>query len=643
MGIFDRFRKRPEEDTNNAVPAAPVDGAVDGFVALGAAIGKKQVEEATRILQTYKQGKANLEKRIVENEQWYRMRHWEHMEGKKGEVAPPSGWLFNSLLNKHADALDNYPRPNILPREPGDKKESEMLSDIVPVVLEHCEFEQTYSDVWYSKLKSGTGVYGVFWDSTMNNIGDVSVRGIDIINLFWEPGITDIQKSRHLFHVELCDNDLLEEEYPQCRGKLTRPTIDVAKYIYDDTIPTDTKSAVVDWYYHKNVNGRKVLHFCKFVGNIVLFASENEPEYAERGWYDHGKYPFVFDVMFPVAGSPAGFGFVDVARPAQEYIDRGNQAILRNMLANARPRYFVREGGEVNEAEFADMSRDFIHVKGASLGDDSIRPVQGATLPGVYVDVVTNKIEELKEVTGNRDVSTGGTTSGVTAAASIAALQEAGSKLSRDSNKSAYRAYREICLLVIELIRQFYDISRQFRIVGQDGAERYVAYSNVGIVPQYQGNDFGVDTGYRVPLFDISVSAEKQSPYSRLSQNELALQFYNVGLFAPQNADMALCALDIMDFDGKHAIMQKISENGAMYQQMQAMKQEMVMLAQMVDASRGSNIAEQLTARFSGGAPVAPVDGNIDPEAIPGGDSATSESVHTKKARQRVAESTSPV
>ena len=103
----------------------------------------------------------------------------------------------------------------------------------------------------------------------------------------------------------------------------------------------------------------------------------------------------------------------------------------------------------------------------------------------------------------------------------------------------------------------------------------------------------------------------------------------------------------MMDFDRKHFIMQKIAQNGGMYQQMMAMQQQMVMLAQMVDQSRGSNIAEQLMAQFSGGAPVAPIDGGMNPaqkveetEALGGNEG--KEASNTKKARQRVAESTNP-
>ena len=622
-------------------------GAIDGFKALAQVIGREQVQKANSTLQKYKEGKANLENRIVQNEQWYKIRHWDCMRKKdKTEVQPSSAWLFNCIANKHADAMDNFPSPNILPREEGDKAEAEMLTSIIPVILDQCDFEQTYSDVQNYKLKMGTGVYGAFWDSTkLNGLGDISIRKIDLINLFWESGIMDIQKSRNVFHVELADNDLLLEAYPQLEGKLGTATMDITKYIYDDTVDTNNKSVVVDWYYKKNQNGRTVLHYCKYVNDEVLFATENDPNYAETGWYSHGMYPFVFDALFSTEGTPTGFGYIDVGKDSQEYIDRGNQAIMKNMLANAKPRHFYNDSGSVNIEEYADLDNDFVHVDG-NLGQDSILPIQGKPLNDIYVQVINNKIDELKETTGNRDISTGGTTSGVTAASAIAAMQEAGSKLSRDNNKASYRAFRKLCLMVIELIRQFYDLPRCFRIMGDNGTARFVQYSNAGIQPQHQGVEMGMDMGYRLPLFDIEVTAQKQSPYSKMSQNELALQFFGTGFFNPQMADQALACLDMMDFDRKHFVMQKISQNGTMYQQMLQMQQQMLMLAQMVDQMRGSNIAEQLMAQFSGGTPVTPIDGSVpskkieETEAL--GGSENKEASTTKKARQRVAQSTDP-
>ena len=204
--------------------------AMDGMRALQNPIGREAIHKAQLTLNRYKEGKANLERRIVENEQWYKLRHWECLRGDRQQVEPTSAWLFNCIANKHADAMDNFPSPNVLPREEGDKGEAEMLSSIIPVILDQCEFEQVYSDVWDYKLKAGTGIYGVFWDkSKLNGLGDIAIRKVDIINLFWESGITDIQRSRNLFHVELCDNDLLLETYPQLEGKLTSATMDISK------------------------------------------------------------------------------------------------------------------------------------------------------------------------------------------------------------------------------------------------------------------------------------------------------------------------------------------------------------------------------------------------------------------------------
>ena len=643
---FQKMTAFPKVDPLSGRPQGASD-AMDGFKALAQVIGREEIQKAQLTLNKYKEGKANLERRIVENEQWYKLRHWECMRKEQtNQVEPSSGWLFNSIANKHADAMDNFPSPNILPREEGDKGEAEMLTSIIPVILDQNDFEETYDNVWDYKLKAGTGIYGVFWDkSKLNGLGDISVRKVDIINLFWESGITDIQQSRNLFHVELMDNDLLVGAYPQTQGKLSNATMDISKYIYDDTVDTNNKSAVVDWYYKKNQNGRTVLHYCKYVNDIVLFATENDPQFAERGWYDHGLYPFVFDPLFSVEGTPCGFGYIDIGKSAQEYIDRGNQAIMQNMLSNARPRHFIRSDGSVNEKEYADMTKDFIHVDG-NLGQDSILPIQGKPLNEIYVSVINNKVDELKEVTGNRDISTGGTTSGVTAASAIAAMQEAGSKLSRDNNKASYRAFRKVCLMIIELIRQFYDLPRCFRIMGENGAARFVQYSNAGIQPQAQGIEMGVDMGHRLPLFDIEITAQKQSPYSKMSQNELALQFYQAGFFNPQMADQALACLDMMDFDRKQFIMQKISQNGGMYQQMLMMQQQMLMLAQMVDQAKGTNLAEQIAAGITGGAAPAPIDGSAPAESVDEtealGGNEKSEASNTKKARQRVAESTDP-
>jgi hypothetical protein len=211
--------------------------------------------------------------------------------------------------------MDNYPELSCCQgaERPGQRQEPFQRA---AVILEYNDYEQTYSDNWWEKLNHGTGAYGVFWKAEKENgLGDIDIREIDLLKLFWEPGITDIQKSRNLFIVELVDEDLLDQQYPDHKGRLKGNAVDVKEYIYDDTVDTQGKSVVVDWYYKvKSPDGRTLLHYVKFVGDELLYASENDPEYRERGFYDHGQYPVVLDVMFPEKGTPVGFGYVAICK-----------------------------------------------------------------------------------------------------------------------------------------------------------------------------------------------------------------------------------------------------------------------------------------------------------------------------------------
>lgn len=532
-----------------------------------AAVGEQQLQEFTRILQKYKSGKATVESRVQAAERWWKMRNTAEEQkdtqiGADGGFRSVSGWLHNVIVSKHADAMESYPEPIILPREANDRGEASMLSAIIPCVLEQNHFEATWSNVAWQKLKTGTGIYKVVWDShRMGGLGDIAVERVDLLNIFWEPGVTDIQRSRYLFHTETCHIDELEERYPACRGKIRNSGFMVSEFPHDDAVDKTDKVIVIEVYYRRR--GR--LHYCKYVGNVVLFATENDPEMQESGLYDHGRYPYVFDPLFPVEGSPCGYGFVDLCRNPQTEIDLLQTSMIKNAMVGATPRYFSRGEG-VNEEEFLDLTKPIVHVSSAS--EDALRRIEHDTLDGNYIALYDRVIAELRETSGNTETSTGNTGSGVTAASAIAALQEASGKGSRDSTKAAYRAYAQIVELCIELIRQFYTLPRKFRIVGQYGAESYVTYSADGIRPVHQGVAAGRDMGYRMPVFDIKVSTQKQNAYSKFAQNELALQFFRLGFFDPRMTDQALMCLDLMDFDGKDAVIQKVAQNGTVWQKL---------------------------------------------------------------------------
>lgn len=651
----------PPINTNKPiVSSTPMVGQTDTAVktAFNKPIGAEQVKEFTLTLQKYKSGKTHTEQRIISAENWWKLRNTAEEQketeiGTDGSFTARSGWLHNVIVSKHSDAMAAYPKPVILPREPSDKPEGRVLSAIVPCILEQNDFEQTYSTVEWAKMRGGTGVYKVIWDSHKNGIGDIGIEAVSVLNLFWEPGVTDIQKSRYFFHTELCDKDILEQRYPeQLKDGIKGNTFLSAKFLYDDHVDTENKVTIIEVYYHKVINGRNTLQYCKYVNDVVLYATENEvepiidnmtgemkPPMAITGLYDHGKYPYVFDALFPIEGSPCGYGFVDLCKNPQTEIDLLKTAFVKNAMVGAIPRYFGN--GSINEEEFLNLSNPIIHVN--NVREDALRRVEHNSLDGNHINVLMQSIQELRETSGNTETSTG-TASSVTTASGIAALQEASGKGSRDASMNSYRAYSNIVTLCIELIRQFYNAPRHFRILGENGADDYITYTNARIKPQHQGVDFGQDMGYRLPVFDIKVSAQKKTAYNAAVQNELAVNFFKLGFFRPEpvQAEMALLTLDMMEFEGKEELMQKISKNATIFQKLMQYIQLAFNLAQRV----APQMLMQIEADYqmlTGGQSMLGAMGGMSASSEPIEIEASAEPKHMEKARARAENASQPM
>lgn len=574
------------------------------------------IHEAEARLDRFRSERQAMTERIIENQQYFEFTATSGRPRLKRccNKFPKSvsAYLFNSVANKHADFMDNMPMPTILPQEESDEETAKILSEVVPCIFDKNDFGERYSENSYEKLIGGTGVYSVVWDgSAENGLGDIRISNPEMINLYWKGGVQDVEESPDLFYVSVENNDDLLVRYPQLKDKLGHGTVlNLAEYVYEDTPNRENMSLVVDWYYKKPTlmqNGagmnvvKYLLHYCVFSCGEVLYASEDDydeegnPRYP-NGFYEHGLYPYVLDVMFPLKGSPGGFGYVDIMKNPQEYIDDLDTAIRTNASLKAAPRYMAPAGAGIRTQDLLNPKKNVITYSGMR---DAVQPVETPDLPGSVIDVRTIKVDELKETSGNRDFSQGATSSGVTAASAIAALQEAGSKLSRDMIKQSYFTYAKLCRLVIELIRQFYTISRVYRITKGNEQYQYVRISNAMLQrPDENDQEFGIASGGRQLHFDIKVAAQKASPFSRAAQNELAKELYGAGFFNPQFADQVLLALSMMDFDGKDEITAKIQQNATLAAENQQLKANIIQMAQML-ASTGDQTSQQLAAAIA--------------------------------------------
>lgn len=633
-------------------------------------ITKEDIRKAVEILKKDKTGKSNLEQRIINSEQWWKGRHWDVIKDKKSqdgitdEIKPKSAWLFNSIMSKHADYVDAYPEPNILPREEGDEEEAKILSSIIPVIMDQCNYEETYEETAHDKLIAGASITGVFWDgSKLNGLGDITINPVDPLNVFYDPGVKDIQDSKNFFHVNLKDNEELESLYPELKGKLGQNDILTAKYIYDDSVDNSNKTPVVDWYYKKHINGRQTVQLVSFVNDYIIYASENDTEQkmevvtqpvmnengdqiysryneegleefatsadyseeelanygfeplteqneqavagssvAERGIYDHGLYPFVIDNMFHVKGTPIGFSLLDVCKSPQESIDKMKRAMLINTLWGALPHFLTRQDGQLNMNQVKNFNNIFYQFEG-NYDEQNLFSMPSPQLSGNHMNLLDMDIKEMRETTGNTDVSQGIPT-GVTSGSAISALQEAAGKTSRLHNKKAYMAYKRIVKMVIELIRQYYNEPRTFRIIGEEGKREYITYTNKNLKLQENGTNFDGEMMYRLPEFDIEVVPQKQNAYTKNGQNETAITLYDRGVFNPEMADQSIALLECMDFNEKDKVIDKVKDNAQLpilMQQNESLKMMALQQAATIDQLQGTNLAQKLAQMFDAG------------------------------------------
>lgn len=569
---------------------------------------KKYIDAFTE----YRTAREAYDMKIIENENWFRQQYWQYLIDKTEGNEPTSGTLLNAILNKHADLMDNQPAPVFLAREKNDEEEAERLTKVVPVIMQNANWDDVYDKYCMYKIKQGIGCLSVTWDDTLENgLGDIVINYLDVLRIYWEPNCTNLQDSRYVFVTSLIDTDILKEQYPD---KLTesaetyggQDAVQIKTYEGQDQTILANKTLVIDCYERTTAeDGRQIVHLTKIANDVVLESSITNTDTAQTGIYAHGRYPFIIDQYISLEGTLEGMGLIDMNKNNQGYVDKLDTLSLNNSIVASKQRWLTKEDGGVNPDDIIDLSKDVI-VSSTTVDDSAIRPFQANPLPDIVTKIRQDKIQEMKELSGNRDFNQGGTTGGVTAFGAIAALQEAGNKTTRDLVKSNYRTFKKLVTLIVELIREFYSEDRQFRIIGDDGKPQYITFNNQNMINQITNMDEAYLTDemgnqipnpewepeYRKPVYDIEIIPQKENPFNTISHNQMMLDLFERGVFNPEAAIPATLLLENMIFDGKEKLLLKVKENGEMYNQMMQMQQEFMQMQQIIQAQQ-AQIEEQ--------------------------------------------------
>lgn len=565
-------------------------------------IPKELRDEALAAFNTYKGDKEQLISLLKDNEKYYRDSYTKTVPLLKEKMNCNTPFIFSGIENATADASENFPSPNIIERTPEGSKAAEALSKIIPVQLDMVRFKKTFKANTRNKLKYGTAVYGVFYSETTKNI---DVRAIDILDIFVDMHLADIQDSKFLFISAAVSNDVLKSQYPEFADLFTG---ECSIETLTDTYSQRNRSEVLDCYY-KKPDGK--LHMMKLCKGQIIEATEDMDGY-ENGLYNHGMYPVVFDVLYPVEHCPFGFGMIDIGKSTQVTIDKLDSAITKNIMINSNPRFMCKRNGGINEDEFSDLSKNIIHYEGDPA---SLVPVSAAQINQYFINHRETKKDELKELLANRDFQQGSTSGGVTAASAIQSLQQAGEKRSRSMVDDTYAAYRDIVVMIIEIIRQFYNEPRTFRITDDFGQKAFMTFSSDEMYerPKMYGDE------YKPIEFDIDIVPQRENPYSQESMNNTLLTLYQSGLLNPDNYEASMMILKNMSFDGKTKLISDFQrlkeERNAQMQQMSSAPQTGSNEITPVDIGAQNELQQAQTQQIQ-------TEDELIPIAITGGDEA---------------------
>lgn len=521
----------------------------------------KQIEATFRKwFELYYSSSISLREKFKRNDIFYQLRHWE-LVSKRDEWAkmgfdPVFPVLYSTIDGTHSDLMDAMPEPVLLGEQAQDAPKAKVLTQLTRYILNRRRYSRTWRDAALSLLVYGTAVQETFWDKTLlGGLGDVNVQTWNVRNFLWNPTVEDIQDSEAVFKVSFQPFELMRARYPDVQ-------IDRGTDVYDyhsfytpkfDKSSQDRPVMVTEmWWkeYENNALGVALpkLYMAKFVGSTLV------ESFTEKPVYDHGAYPFVTATLTPVAGQVWGLGFPDLFGSMQQITDMLNRIMIENAEASSKIRLLVNQAAGINERELMDWSNPIVH--GDRIDDNALKMMHNKPLAGQTFALMQYAIDAMKEESGQNAFVRGEGGKSVTAASAIMALQEAGSKRSRNIVSRMYDAFQDVVDLMLRLIAQFYDEERTFAITepGQEPVDVAVDRSQ-----------FARDDGTQIE-FDISVNVQKKVAYKSVYNDERIFQLLQIGAISPA------IAIKMMDFDRKDEFLAAIAEE----QQQQAIMQELL-------------------------------------------------------------------
>lgn len=518
---------------------------------------------------------------------------------QRSGTSPAMNTLNSCIDNVIADQVDNMPEARMAPEREETARSAEELTDVVSYILYHAGWPGKYQKIMEDAVVTGTGIAEVFWDDeSEDGDGMVNVLHWHPEDFYPDPMYENIQDGRGIFKATQTTVAWVEEHYPHVKGYVTGS--DEGTELESDLSEApdgDVRTTLLEfWYKRYDAKKRKNrVHMAMLAGGALLFSTETgygieggEDEYRE-GVYAHGMYPFTVFKYRDVFREPFGTGLIHDYKDTQTAIDRYQKYIDDNARQSSIQRTFIRRGSGVNPEDLANYGKTVIEWDGNDIRE-VMQTIQASPLNNQVFQNMQYLVDTMKQDSGQNQFNRGEGGLGVTAAAGIVALQEAGGKITRWHTEAFKDAFREMVEQIIWVLSEYMPADRKLRIVGGwDNTENMEGRLIELSAPKFEGDEM------LKPAYFVRVQVQKNNPMQNQAHNEFVQNVAQVSAQYGKPLPPEVVVRLMRDVPNKQAILKAIAQAGTMQDEI-ANLQAQLEQAQMQIQGRDAVIDSQAKA-----------------------------------------------
>lgn len=502
--------------------------------------------------------------RMRHNEKLYHAKHWDEQKnpGDPNAPRPVTPIIFSTIENIKADLMGKIPTGTIKPENTEDQDLARALTKICQQDLEASDWDNECMELFNDMLVYGWDVMEVGFDPyAMNGVGGAYIRRVAPFGFMCDPCCENPQDGRACFKFGKRTKEWFRQHYPDDFEELDY-VVEQSPYRVDSNVqPYDilleTQDIIEAWLkVYDRKTKRTAVHMVKLAGAHILEVSS---EIKPRGYYMHGQFPFVLNALYPVDGTPFGIGIPDMHEASQMHADKLDQIILKNAYLSSHNKMLVTDAAGFDPDDLADWTKD-VHT------GDSLNGITWLSTPPLasYIPAYADAIKaQIKTESGANDQARGQTSGGVTAASAINALQQMATKRSTMHSQGFHAKFKQAYRMLLDVEREFAQSERKVVFMSHGRPHEMIV----------KPKDFEAIGDDSKPIeYHIIIETSDQTQYSKISNNELALQ---LGQMFRDTID-PIAILYMMDFQDKDLVIETIQDGrNSQLMQMQAQIQQL--------------------------------------------------------------------